>query len=73
MQVLVGNSVSEAVSIPFSVPQGSCVGQVLYNKFSSTMGKLTQSYLVNLKVKVKVMDLYSTFQTGYALPKVLYM
>ena len=23
--------------------------------------------------KLKVMDLYSAFQTGYALPKVLYM
>ena len=26
-----------------------------------------------LKVKVKVMDLYSAFQMDYALPKVLYM
>ena len=25
------------------------------------------------KVKVKVMDLYSTFQMGYTLPKALYM
>ena len=29
--------------------------------------------LVKVKVKVKVMDLYSAFQTGYALPKALYM
>ena len=28
---------------------------------------------IPLKVKVKVMDLYSTFQMGYALPKALYM
>ena len=41
MQVLVGNSVSEAVSIPFSIPQGSCADPVLNNMYSSTMGKLT--------------------------------
>ena len=29
VQVLIGNSVSEAVGIPFSVPQGSCAGPVL--------------------------------------------
>ena len=41
VQVLIGNSVSEAVGFPFSVPQGSCAGPVLYNMYSSTMGKLT--------------------------------
>ena len=46
VQVLVGNSVSEAVSIPFSVPQGSCAGPVLYNMYSSMLSKLTQGYLV---------------------------
>ena len=48
VQVLVGNSVSEAVSIPFSVTQGSCAGPVLYNMYSTTLGKLTQGYPVNL-------------------------
>ena len=48
VQVLIGNSVSEAVDIPFSVPQGSCAGPVLYNMYSSTMDKLPQGYLVNL-------------------------
>ena len=48
VQVLMENSVSEAAGIPFSVPQGSCAGPVLYNMYSSTMGKLTQGYLVNL-------------------------
>ena len=48
VQVLIGNSVSEAVDIPFSVPQGSCAGPVLFNKYSSMLGKLTQGYLVNL-------------------------
>ena len=48
VQVLIGNSVSEAEGIPFLVPQGSCAGPVLYNMYSSTMGKLTQGYLVNL-------------------------
>ena len=43
-QVLVENSVAEAADIPFSVPQGSFVGPVLYNRYSSTMGKLTQGY-----------------------------
>ena len=48
VQVLIGNSVSEAVGIPFSVPQGLCAGPVLYNMHSSMMDKLTQGYLVNL-------------------------
>ena len=48
VQILVGNSVSEAVGIPFSVLQGSCADTVLYNMYSSMMGKLTQGYLVNL-------------------------
>ena len=34
VQVLAGNSFSEAVSIPFSVPQGSCEGPVLCNMYS---------------------------------------
>ena len=29
--------------------------------------------LQQIKVKKKVMDLYSAFQMGYALPKALYM
>ena len=41
VQVLIGNSVSEAVGIPFSVPQGSCTGPVLYSMYSSMMDKLT--------------------------------
>ena len=41
VQILIKNSVSKAVGIPFSVPQGSCAGSVLYNLYSSTMGKLT--------------------------------
>ena len=39
VQVLVGNSVSEALGIPFSVQHGSCAGPVLYDMYSSTMGK----------------------------------
>ena len=38
MQVLIGNSVPDAVSITFSVPQGSCAGPVLYNLYSTTLG-----------------------------------
>ena len=30
------------------MPQGSCAGPVLYNIYSSTLGKLTHGYLVNL-------------------------
>ena len=59
VQVLIGNSVSEAVGIPFSVPQGSCAGPVLYNIYSSMMGKLTHCYLVSL--------------LGYADDKTLYI
>ena len=47
VQVLIGNSVSEAVGIPFSVPQGSCAGPLLYNMYSSTISMLIQGYLVN--------------------------
>ena len=32
-----------------------------------------RTILFCFKVKVKVMDLYSTFQMGYTLPKALYM
>ena len=48
MQVLIGNIISEAVGVPFSVPQGSCAGPALYNMYSSTMHRLTQGYLVNI-------------------------
>ena len=48
VQVLIGNSVSEVVGIPFSVPQGSCASPILYNMYPSMVGKLTQGYLVNL-------------------------
>ena len=41
VQVLIGNGVSEAVEIPFTLPQGSCAGPVLCNMYSSMMGKLT--------------------------------
>ena len=61
VQVLIGNSVSEAVDIPFSVPQGSCAGPVLYNTYSSTVGKLTQGYLVNLLGYADDKTLYDTF------------
>ena len=42
VQVLIRNSISEAVAIPSSVPQGSCAGPVLYNMYSSMTDKLTQ-------------------------------
>ena len=61
VQVLIGNSVSEAVGIPFSVPQESCAGPVLYNMYCSTMGKLTQGYLVNLLGYADDRTLYDTF------------
>ena len=61
MQVLIGNSVSEAVGIPFAVPQGSCAGPVLYNMYSSTMDKLTQGYLVNPVGYADDKTLYDTF------------
>ena len=61
VQVLIGNSVSEAVGIPFSVPQGSCAGSVLCNMCSSMMGKLTQCYLVNLLSYTDDKTLYDTF------------
>ena len=47
--------------IPFSVPQESCAGQVLYNIYSSTIGKLIQGYLVNLLGYVHDKTLYDTF------------
>ena len=30
-------------------------------------------FIANIKKKLKVVHLYSTFQTGYTLPKALYM
>ena len=50
VQALVRNGLSEAVSIPFSVHQGSCTGPVLHNVNSGTLGKLTQGYSVNILV-----------------------
>ena len=64
VQVLVRNSVLEAVGIPFSVPQGSCVDPVLYNMYSSTMGKLTQGYLVNLLGYAGDKTLYDAFNVN---------
>ena len=48
VQVLGRNSVSEAVSIQFSDLQWSCAGPELYSMYFSTLGKLTQGYLVNI-------------------------
>ena len=61
VQVLIENSIPEAVDIPFSVPQGSCAGPVLCNMYSSMMGKLTQGYLVNLLGYADDKTLYNTF------------
>ena len=61
VQVVIGNSVSEAVGIPFSVPQGSCAGPVVYDMYSSTLGKLRQGYLVNLLGYADDKTLYNTF------------
>ena len=61
MQILVENSVSEAVSIPVSVPYWSCAGQVLYNMYSSILVKVTQDYLVNLLGYAEDKTLYGTF------------
>ena len=61
VQVLIGISVSEAVGIPFSVPQGSCAGPVLYNMYSSMIGKLTQGYPVTLLGNADDKILYNTF------------
>ena len=61
VQVLIGNSVSEAVGIPFSVPQGSCAGPVLCTMYSSMVGKLTQGYIVNLLGYADDKTLYDTF------------
>ena len=58
VQVLVWNSVAEAVSIPFSVIQGSHDEPVLYKMYFYTLGKLTQGYIVNF--------------LGYADDKTLY-
>ena len=48
MQALVGNSVSEVLGIPFSVPQGLCTGPALYSIYSSTLQMLSQGILVSL-------------------------
>ena len=60
VQILIGNSVSEAVGIPFSLQQGSCAGPLLY-MYPSLMGKLTQGYLVNLQGYADDKTLYDTF------------
>ena len=65
VQVLVRNSVSEVVSIPFSVPQGSCVGPVLYNMYSSTLGELTLGYLANLLCYADYKTMYDAFKYKY--------
>ena len=61
VQVEIENSIPEAVGILFSVPQGSCAGTVLYNMYSSKMGKLTQGYLVNLLHYADDKTLYNSF------------
>ena len=63
--VLVGNSVSEAVSIPFPVSKGSCAGPVLYNMYSNTIDKLTQGYLVNIPGYGDDKTLYDTFSLNF--------
>ena len=36
-QVLIGDTRSKEIDIPFSVPQGSCAGPVLYSAYASTL------------------------------------
>ena len=36
-QVLIGNTRSKEIDLPFSVPQGSCAGPVLYSAYASTL------------------------------------
>ena len=61
MQVLIGNSISKAVGIPFFVLWVSCAGPVLYNMYSSRMGKLTLCYIVNLLVYADYKTVYDSF------------
>ena len=36
-QVLIGDTRSKEIDLPFSVPQGSCAGPVLYSAYASTL------------------------------------
>ena len=36
-QVLIGDTRSKEIELPFSVPQGSCAGPVLYSAYASTL------------------------------------
>ena len=39
-QVLIGNTRSKEIDLPFSVPQGSCAGPVLYSAYASTLQEI---------------------------------
>ena len=48
-QVCIGSEQSVAINMPFSVPQGSCAGPVLYNVYCSTLNQYIQEYNTDIK------------------------
>ena len=43
-QVLIGDTRSKEIDLPFSVPQGSCAGPVLYSAYASTLQEVINDY-----------------------------
>ena len=41
-QVQIGDTKSKEIELPFSVPQGSCAGPVLYSAYASTLQEVIQ-------------------------------
>ena len=65
-------AVCKGVQAPHGKVETLCYGTQVVDALSKDKAPPVMTPL-ELKKKVKVMDLYSTFQTGYALPKALYM
>ena len=64
-KVNVGNSYSDLKNLPYSVPQGSCAGPVLYLAYASTMGKIIQD-TIGIHGYADDHALHRTFSTSKA-------
>ena len=60
-RILVNETISQDKKLPFSVPQGSCAGPILYNLYASTLEDTMQTYDVHLIGYANDHTIYSSF------------
>jgi hypothetical protein len=64
VKVQVNNQISKDRKLPFSVPQGSCAGPVLYNIYTSSLPRVIEDFMVNLLGYADDQLLYDAFNAS---------